>query len=130
MATFELDAYKGFTEPQLKQRCRELVREVVAKDHLICELVECGSVDKMPKVFADDVRRIVSVYHDEDPVRMTAEEWNAKYEPGIRVLVKEDDGSLLQSRTRSFAWTLGSGQPVVLLDGRAGGYDLSRVKPV
>jgi hypothetical protein len=60
---------------------------------------------------------------------MTTEEWNARHKIGTGVLVKLDDGRLWQTRTRSEAWNLGHGQPVVMLEGRSGGYDLSRVKP-
>ena len=58
---------------------------------------------------------------------MTATEWNAIHRPGIGVLVKLDDGKLWHTKTRSEAWELGGGQPVVMLEGRAGGYDLNRV---
>lgn len=61
---------------------------------------------------------------------MTATEWNAQYKVGIGVLVKLDDGKLWHTKTRSAAWELGGGQPVVMLEGRSGGYDLSRVRPM
>lgn len=61
---------------------------------------------------------------------MTAAEWNAQHKPGIGVLVKLDDGKLWHTKTRSEAWELGHGQPVVALEGRSGGYDLSRVRPM
>lgn len=60
---------------------------------------------------------------------MTADEWNRSNKPGIQVLVKLDDGRLWQTKTRSEAWELGHGRAVVLLEGKSGGYDLSRVKP-
>ena len=61
---------------------------------------------------------------------MTAAEWNAAHRPGIGVLVKLDDGKLWHTKTRSEAWELGGGQPVVKLEGRTGGYDLNRVTPM
>lgn len=61
---------------------------------------------------------------------MKASEWNAKHKPGIGVLVKLDNGRLWHTRTRSEAWELGHGQPVVMLEGRSGGYDLARVTPL
>ena len=61
---------------------------------------------------------------------MTAEQWNEKHKVGIGVLVKLDDGRLWHTKTRSQAWVLGGGQPVVMLEGRSGGYDLSRVRPM
>jgi len=60
---------------------------------------------------------------------MTAAEWNEKNKMGCGVLVKLDDGKLWHTRTRSSAFELSSG-PVVLLEGRVGGYDLSRIKPM
>lgn len=62
--------------------------------------------------------------------KMTAEQWNAAHKPGIGVLVKLDDGKLWHTKTRSEAWALGHGQPVVMLEGRSGGYDLERVTPM
>lgn len=60
----------------------------------------------------------------------TAAEWNAAHRPGIGVIVKKDDGTLKFTRTRSEAWELGHGQPVVMLEGISGGYDLARVTPM
>lgn len=61
---------------------------------------------------------------------MTAEEWNAKHKIGAGVLVRLDGGALLHTRTRSEAWELGHGRPVVLLEGKTGGYDLARIRPL
>jgi hypothetical protein len=61
---------------------------------------------------------------------VTAEAWNAAYKPGQPVIVRRDDGSLWNTKTRSEAWNLGHGQPVVMLEGKSGGYDLSRVRPI
>lgn len=61
---------------------------------------------------------------------MTAEKWNQKHRPGIGVLVKLDDGKLWHTKTRSEAWELGHGQAVIMLEGKVGGYDLQRVKPM
>ena len=60
----------------------------------------------------------------------TAEQWNQSHKVGAGVLVKMDDGRLWHTRTRSEAWELGHGQPVVMLEGKSGGYDLSRIKPM
>lgn len=59
----------------------------------------------------------------------TADEWNQRFKPGTNVVVFLDNGDHWRTKTRSEAWNLGNGQPVVLLDGKAGGYDLSRVAP-
>lgn len=62
--------------------------------------------------------------------KIGADEWNEKHRPGIGVLVTLDDGKLWHTKTRSEAWELGHGQPVVMLEGKAGGYDLQRVAPM
>jgi hypothetical protein len=51
-------------------------------------------------------------------------------EVGALVSVIKDDGTRWITRTRSEPWQLGSGHWVVLLEGRAGGYSLSRVSLV
>lgn len=55
---------------------------------------------------------------------MNADEWNAKYPPGTHVkytpVLGEEMGAVT-SRTRSEAWTLGHGDAVVAIEGRAGG---------
>jgi len=61
---------------------------------------------------------------------MTADQWNAAYKSGQPVIVKLDTGKMWATKTRSEAWNLGHGQPVVMLEGRSGGYDLSRVRPI
>lgn len=59
---------------------------------------------------------------------MTAEAWNQAHKPGMPVRVTLDDGRVWYTRTRSEAWELGHGQPVVMLYGKSGGYDLARVE--
>ncbi|MCR4319755.1 MAG: hypothetical protein NUV74_05390 [Candidatus Brocadiaceae bacterium] len=59
---------------------------------------------------------------------MKASEWNEWYEIGYPVLVKKDDGSVVQTKTRSEAWELGHGQAVIKLEGISGGYSLDRVQ--
>lgn len=63
-------------------------------------------------------------------LRATAAEWNERHKPGIGVTVKLDDGKLWHTKTRSEAWELGHRQGVILLEGRSGGYDLDRVRPM
>ena len=60
---------------------------------------------------------------------ITAAQWNQAHRPGAAVIVKLDNGTLKYTRTRSEAWNLGHGQPVVMLEGISGGYDLARVTP-
>jgi hypothetical protein len=70
---------------------------------------------------------------------MTADAWNAVYPPGTPVVaypgVLPDDPTAaslctrLETRTRSKAWTLGHGEPVVAVEGRSGGISLGHVFP-
>lgn len=60
---------------------------------------------------------------------MKAAEWNEKYPAGTEVMLLDDAGLTHVTKTRSSAWDLGYGPPVVLVEGRSGGYDLSRIKP-
>lgn len=61
---------------------------------------------------------------------MTALEWNRKYQIGEAVFYVNDDGQVEVSRTRSEAWNLGHGQPVVKINGYAGGIALERITSV
>ena len=56
-------------------------------------------------------------------------DWNKNYPPGTEVELINDDGQIEKTKTRSVAWLLGSGTPVVEVDGRAGGYLLTRIRP-
>jgi len=51
------------------------------------------------------------------------------YPVGQHVEVTEDDGAVTRTRTRSAPWML-CGSAVILLEGRSGGFCLSRLKPV
>jgi len=62
---------------------------------------------------------------------MTAEQFNEKYPVGTKVLywpwVREgEDG--IPSETRSEAWALGNGDPVVKVNGKSGGILLTHVE--
>ncbi|GAA0914248.1 hypothetical protein [Streptomyces thermoalcalitolerans] len=88
---------------------------------------------------------------------MNAERWNARYPVGTRVMVypgvrpedplavayqeraaadrllgDKDTGPCrrLDTVTRSAAWTLGHGAPVVLVEGQTGGISLEHVDPI
>ena len=65
-------------------------------------------------------------------LRMMADvsDWNKKHEIGCGVVVTMDDGSEVETNTRSDAWLLSERSPVILLEGISGGYALSRVTPV
>lgn len=60
---------------------------------------------------------------------MSPEIWNNNYPEGTRVTVTRDDGSTFKTATKSLAWPLGDGTPVVMLQGISGGYLLNRVQP-
>lgn len=48
---------------------------------------------------------------------------------GEDVDVRQDNGEILRMKTRSEPWQLGHGEWVILLDGRSGGYMLTRCQP-
>ena len=54
-------------------------------------------------------------------------DWNLRVPVGTAVIVRQDDGTDVASKTRSPAWLM-CGVPVVMYEGRAGGYLLSRVR--
>jgi hypothetical protein len=58
-----------------------------------------------------------------------AEAWNGSWPSGSMVYLIDDFGEIHETRTRSVAWTLGHGEPVVKVEGRTGGYLLSRIVP-
>lgn len=69
---------------------------------------------------------------------MTADEFNARYPIGTPVtaypLTRPEDNApgffeRLQTTTRTRAWTLGHGTPVVSVDGYAGGIALAHIDP-
>lgn len=64
---------------------------------------------------------------------LTAEEWNQRYPVGTLVLSwthmdRSDEPSV--TRTRSAAWQLGDGTPVVSVFNRTGGYHLACAEPL
>lgn len=66
---------------------------------------------------------------------MTATQWNESFPEGTRVRyfpTRGDDGKLcgepLNTITRSPAWSLGCGVPVVKICGRAGGVSLEHLE--
>ncbi|WP_328923197.1 hypothetical protein [Streptomyces griseoaurantiacus] len=72
---------------------------------------------------------------------LTAEQWNGRHPVGTPVVaypdVRPEDAQAtgfpctrLETRTRSAAWTLGHGAPVVAVEGHTGGIALTHVDPV
>jgi hypothetical protein len=57
------------------------------------------------------------------------EAWNREHVVGAPVTVRRDDGTELQTRTRSAAQVLSGHTAVIWVDGIAGCYDLQRVTP-
>ena len=55
--------------------------------------------------------------------------FNEQWPEGTPVTLINDDGNPEQTSTRSKAWCLAHGEPVVSVVGRTGGYLLSRVIP-
>lgn len=49
-------------------------------------------------------------------------------EEGVRVFYTDDSGKEHETITRSKPWQLGHGDWVVLIEGKSGGYDLSRIR--
>lgn len=70
---------------------------------------------------------------------MTADEWNELYPVGTKVMAYPmarpehpafDPSDRLTTVTRSRAWTLGHGAPVVAVEGYSGGIYLTHVDPL
>ena len=55
--------------------------------------------------------------------------WNKHNPVGIRVNVTDDFGDVTETITRSEAWNV-CGNPVIMLEGRSGGYLLERVEKI
>lgn len=54
-------------------------------------------------------------------------EWNRLNADGVKVNVRKDNGSIVETTTRSTAWLMGEHTAVILVDGIAGGFALERV---
>lgn len=63
------------------------------------------------------------------PANWAAETWNCLVPVGSAVELENDLGELEKTKTRSEAWVL-CNQPVVLVEGRSGGYLLYRLRPM
>ncbi|ASY69355.1 hypothetical protein [Sinorhizobium fredii] len=56
--------------------------------------------------------------------------FNRRYPIGTDVLLKKDDGSMIETKTRSRAEVLSGHSAVIWLEGISGYYLLSRVTPI
>jgi hypothetical protein len=61
-----------------------------------------------------------------------AAEFNAMHAVGtaVRYYPIAGEGDFIETRTRSPAWTLGHGAPVVSIEGKAGGFSLDHIQVV
>lgn len=55
------------------------------------------------------------------------ENWNSNYNIGQQIFVKKDNGHKMISKTRSKAWLLSDGTPVIKIKGIRGCYALERI---
>lgn len=65
-----------------------------------------------------------------DDLNKQVDAWNRHRPIGTKVLVRKDDGSVLETTTRSLAWLMGGHSAMIMVEGIAGGYRLDRVKPI
>ena len=56
--------------------------------------------------------------------------WNKAHPIGTKVIRTDDVGKEHRTKTRSEAWVIPSGMPLVKVDDIAGGYLLDRIRPV
>ncbi len=61
---------------------------------------------------------------------MTAEQFNRKFPIGSDVVYTDDQCNEILARTKSEAWALDHGTVVVRLEGKVGGYDITRIKGI
>lgn len=66
--TFKIDAYKGWTETALKQRCRELVHIATRNELLVTWFATKAPdlLEQMPDGMREDAKRISARYDDPD----------------------------------------------------------------
>ena len=58
------------------------------------------------------------------------EAWNSHFPVGTPVELTDDEGNIHKTHTRSVAWVLSGGTPVIKVHGRSGSYRLDRIKAV
>lgn len=56
------------------------------------------------------------------------DDWNQTFKTGHPCLLRLDDGTEIPTRTRSWAWLTGGGHALVSVEGKAGGWDIDRLK--
>jgi hypothetical protein len=60
---------------------------------------------------------------------MQALEFSEKYPVGTPVIYTDDFGKEIPTKITSEAWEIGGGSVIVKIEGKAGGYDIDRIKP-
>lgn len=70
MTTFTFDAYDGWTEERLKQRCRDLCRANMRKDMIILGMVDLG-LSGLSGEGRAEVIRLQEAYSDDAPEALT-----------------------------------------------------------
>jgi hypothetical protein len=65
-------------------------------------------------------------------MKCSANEFNALYEEGtlVRYYPITGEDKFDETKTRSIAWELGHGEPVVMVEGRTGGVAISNIEIV
>lgn len=64
MSTFVFDAYKDKTLPEMKKRCRELVRAVGRWERIALTLAAHNGTQGLSAVDAEAVNRLLEAYKD------------------------------------------------------------------
>jgi hypothetical protein len=65
MPSFTLpDPYEGWSESQLKQRCRDLCMAVDRYQHIAMALLDPGGFDALPAEWRDELTRLRAAYDD------------------------------------------------------------------
>lgn len=66
--------------------------------------------------------------HEREMDERHCDEWNRNNPPGTPVWLTDDHGQRHETVTRSIAWVLPNGIPLVMVEGRTGGYMLERIE--
>lgn len=61
---------------------------------------------------------------------MNADKFNEEIPSGSDVIYTDDFGKEHATKTRSESWELGSGDAVVMIEGKSGGYSVDRIRLV
>jgi hypothetical protein len=103
--------------------------EVVYFD-LLNSTVRCGCCVEGPEPVGMDDAALVTILRRlvRDRALTVADPDLIHLAPGTPVVVRLDDGKDWETTTRSSPWQLGHGEWVVLLTGKVGGYQLSRIR--